>query len=127
MTEIGLPLEELVRRGAREIIQRVIEVEVQLRLEQYADVHLPEREILTAVGPVTVQVPKVRDRSGSGSAARFAEDGRAYRLASPTLRLSRASQPGPLQGRLRVWRPWSAARWRCPKPSAARASLALLS
>jgi putative transposase len=79
MTEVGLPLEELVRRGAREIIQRAIEAEVQLLLEQYDDVQLldgrravvrngtlPEREILTAVGPVTVQVPKVRDRSGSG-------------------------------------------------------------
>jgi len=79
MTEVGLPLEELVRRGAREIIQRAIEAEVQLLLEQYEDVQLldgrravvrngtlPEREILTAVGPVTVQVPKVRDRSGSG-------------------------------------------------------------
>jgi transposase-like protein len=48
-------------------------------LEQYSNVktidgrwavvrngYLPEREIVTAVGPVPVQVPKVRDRSGSG-------------------------------------------------------------
>jgi putative transposase len=28
--------------------------------------YLPQREILTAVGPVEVRVPKVRDRSGSG-------------------------------------------------------------
>jgi hypothetical protein len=28
--------------------------------------HLPEREITTALGPVPVKVPKVRDRSGSG-------------------------------------------------------------
>ena len=27
---------------------------------------LPEREIITAVGPVSIQVPKVRDHSGSG-------------------------------------------------------------
>ena len=27
---------------------------------------LPEREILTSVGPVAVEVPKVRDRSGAG-------------------------------------------------------------
>jgi transposase-like protein len=79
LAEVGLPLEELVRRGAREIIQRAIEAEVQLLLEQYEDVRLldgrravvrngtlPEREILTAVGPVPVQVPKVRDRSGAG-------------------------------------------------------------
>jgi putative transposase len=77
--EVGLPLEERVRRGARDILQRAIEVEVQTMLEGFASVslidgrravvrngYLPAREILTAVGPVEVQVPKVRDRSGSG-------------------------------------------------------------
>lgn len=29
--------------------------------------HLPEREILTGVGPVAVEVPKVRDRSGNST------------------------------------------------------------
>ncbi|KWN21991.1 hypothetical protein WT83_04770 [Burkholderia territorii] len=28
--------------------------------------YVPEREIVTAVGPVPVQVPKIHDRSGSG-------------------------------------------------------------
>ena len=28
--------------------------------------YLPEREVLTAAGPILVKVPKVRDRSGSG-------------------------------------------------------------
>ena len=28
--------------------------------------HLPEREILTGLGPMSVGIPKVRDRSGSG-------------------------------------------------------------
>jgi transposase-like protein len=28
--------------------------------------YLPEREVLTGVGPLAVKVPKVRDRSGSG-------------------------------------------------------------
>jgi transposase-like protein len=28
--------------------------------------HLPQREIMTGIGPVSVQVPKVRDRSGGG-------------------------------------------------------------
>jgi hypothetical protein len=67
---------------------------VQLLLEQYEDVQLldgrravvrngtlPEREILTAVGPVTVQVPPVRDRSGSGVKFNSA-------LAPPTMRRS---------------------------------------
>jgi transposase-like protein len=79
LAEIGLPLEELVRRGAREILQRAVEAEVEAFLEGFESVslldgrravvrngHLPEREILTAVGPVAVEVPKVRDRSGAG-------------------------------------------------------------
>jgi transposase-like protein len=81
---IGLPgidvsLDELVRRGARQVIQQVIELELAALLEQYANVrtlsgkkavvrngYLPERDVLTAAGPVSVKVPKVRDRSGTG-------------------------------------------------------------
>ena len=79
LAEVGLPLEELVRRGAREILQRAIEAEVEVLLEELAAVslidgrravvrngYLPAREILTTVGPVEVRVPKVRDRTGSG-------------------------------------------------------------
>ena len=79
LSEVGLPLEELVRRGARGILQKAMEAEVQELLEQFADVslidgrqavvrsgNLPAREILTTVGPVEVRVPKVRDRTGSG-------------------------------------------------------------
>ena len=74
-----VPLEELIRQGARQIIQQVVEAEMQVLLSSYAHVtttggqqvvvrngYQPERDILTAVGPVTVRVPKVRDRSGSG-------------------------------------------------------------
>lgn len=77
--EVGLPLEELVRRGARDLLQRAIEAEVEHLLDGFAGVslidgrravvrngYLPAREILTSVGPVEVQVPKVRDRCGSG-------------------------------------------------------------
>jgi len=79
LSEIGLPLEELIRRGARQIIQQAIEAEVQVLTSTYAHVtttagcqvvvrngYQPERNILTAVGPVEVRVPKVRDRSKSG-------------------------------------------------------------
>jgi transposase-like protein len=72
-------LDDLIQQGARRIIQQAIEVELAAMLEQYSNVksidgrravvrngYLPEREIVTAVGPVSVQVPKVRDRSGSG-------------------------------------------------------------
>jgi hypothetical protein len=70
--ELGLPLEELVRRGARDILRQAIEVEVQTVLDEYADVqlldgrqavvrngYLPKRELLTGIGPVEVQVPKI--------------------------------------------------------------------
>lgn len=79
LSEIGLGLDDIIRRGARDVIQQAIEAEFLQLLEQYANVktfrgcrtvvrngYLPERDVLTAVGPVTVKVPKVRDRSGSG-------------------------------------------------------------
>jgi len=77
--EISLPLEELIRQGARKIIQQAIEAEMRVLTSSYAHVittggqrvvvrngYQPERDILTAAGPVTVKMPKVRDRSGSG-------------------------------------------------------------
>lgn len=77
--EMGLNLDELVRQGAKQVIRQVIEAELAELLSSCANVttlkgkravvrngYLPEREILTAAGPITVQVPKVRDRSGSG-------------------------------------------------------------
>lgn len=79
LSEIGANLDDLIRRGARQVIQQAIEVELATLLEQYANVttlsgkralvrngYLPEREVLTGAGPVTVKVPKVRDRSGAG-------------------------------------------------------------
>ena len=79
LQEIGMSLDDVVRRGARQVIQQAIEAELAQLLEQYENVktlhgqravvrngYLPEREVLTGAGPVTVQVPKVRDRSGSG-------------------------------------------------------------
>ena len=78
-SEMGLSLEELIRSGARELIQKAIEVEVRELLADYENVkmlggqravvrngYLPERQVLTAVGPVDVRIPKVRDRSGGG-------------------------------------------------------------
>ena len=76
----GAPgLDDLIQQGAWRIIQQAIEAELAAMFEQYSNVktidgrravvrngYLPEREIVTAVGPVPVQVPKVRDRSGSG-------------------------------------------------------------
>ena len=73
------PLTELLRTGARQLIANAVEAELQNLLEQYADLrnekghmqvvrngYLPEREILTGLGPVKVKVPKVRDKSRQG-------------------------------------------------------------
>ncbi len=72
-------LSELVRQGARPIIAQAVEAELQEFLSQYQSLkddqgrqaivrngYLPERTITTGVGEVEIQVPKVRDRSGSG-------------------------------------------------------------
>ncbi len=77
--EAGAPLEELILQGARQIIQQAVEAEMRVLLSSYEHMatiggqrvvvrngYQPERNILTAVGPVGVRVPKVRDRSGSG-------------------------------------------------------------
>jgi putative transposase len=68
-----------LRRGARDLIEQAVEAELKQLLEPYANVtdlagrqavvrngFLPEREILTGLGPVAVRIPKVRDRSKSG-------------------------------------------------------------
>lgn len=71
-------LTELVREGARKIIAQALEAELQELLAKVAqdlpdgrmsvvrNGYLPERDILTGVGPVSVKVPKVRDRLGRG-------------------------------------------------------------
>jgi putative transposase len=72
-------LTELVRKGARQIIVQAVEAELAEFLTQYQSLkdsqgrqavvrngYLPERTIVTGVGEVEIQVPKVRDRSGSG-------------------------------------------------------------
>ena len=73
------PLSELLRSGARRLIAQAVEAELQMLLDQHADVrlsdgrqavvrngHLPEGTVQTGIGDVEVKVPKVRDRSGSG-------------------------------------------------------------
>jgi putative transposase len=76
---INDPLTDLLKRGARALIQQAVEAELQAFLGEYAKVtdlrgrqtvvrngYLPEREIVTGVGNVAVKIPKVRDRSGGG-------------------------------------------------------------
>lgn len=69
------PLTDLIREGARKLIEQAVEAELATFLAAFAKDrlddgrarlvrhgHLPEREILTGIGPVTVKVPRVRDR-----------------------------------------------------------------
>ncbi len=72
-------LTALLRQGARGLIEKAVEAELQGLLDQYENVtdlggrqavvrngYLPERDLLTGLGPVPVRIPKVRDRTGSG-------------------------------------------------------------
>jgi len=72
-------LSDLVRDGAQRIIRQAVEAELKGFLDAHGSErdsegrravvrngYLPEREVLTGVGPVRVQVPKTRDRAGEG-------------------------------------------------------------
>ncbi|MHB8742106.1 MAG: IS256 family transposase [Sulfuricaulis sp.] len=71
-------LTTLLREKARDLLRHAIEAEVSEFLSEHAatDAHgrrevvrngyQPEREILTGIGPVSVRLPKVRDRAGRG-------------------------------------------------------------
>ncbi|MGH8624384.1 MAG: transposase [Gammaproteobacteria bacterium] len=74
---LGMTLEDLLREGARDLIEKAVAMELSELLTgdesvrtlqgQQAVVrngYLPERELLTPIGPVGVRIPKVRDRSG---------------------------------------------------------------
>ena len=79
-------LTEILRNGARELLAKTVEAEaVADFLDQHADLrtqegqqrvvrhgHLPEREVMTGIGPVTVRQPRVRDRAAAaGDPARI--------------------------------------------------------
>ena len=70
-------LDELVREGARQLLQRALELEVAEVLGQFDSLrdetgrhrvvrngHLPPRTVLSGAGPLEVQQPRVRDRAG---------------------------------------------------------------
>ncbi len=73
-------LTELLRTGARRLIEAAVAAEFEECLSGFADErlpdgrrrvvrngHLPRREILTGIGAVQVEVPKLRSRSGSSA------------------------------------------------------------
>ena len=67
----------LLRSGARQLLEQAVEAELAVFMEQFSDRKLdngnaavvrngfhPERDIQTGIGPVRVQVPKVRAKDG---------------------------------------------------------------
>jgi hypothetical protein len=68
-------LTEILRGGARALLTQAVEAEVADFLHRHCDLktdagrrcvvrhgHLPEREIMTGIGPVGVRQPRIRDR-----------------------------------------------------------------
>ena len=77
--EVTDPLTELLRHGSIELIRLAVGVEFDRFLAEYEALlddagrrqvvrngYLPEREVQTGIGPVSVRVPRVRDRGDSG-------------------------------------------------------------
>jgi len=78
-------LTEVLRDGARALLTQAVEAEVSEFLAATADLktddgcrrvvrhgHLPERQIMTGIGPVAVRQPRVRDReAGADDPARI--------------------------------------------------------
>jgi len=77
--EVIDPLADLLRRGARGLTGRAVAEEFEVLLERHAKLrdgqgrqavvrngYLPSREIVTGIGPVSVRMPKARDRLGEG-------------------------------------------------------------
>lgn len=78
------PLTDLIRSGARRLIEQALEAELSGLLAQFSGEttleghtrivrhgHLPEREVMTGIGPVPVKVPRVRDRGQQAEKVRF--------------------------------------------------------
>jgi transposase-like protein len=74
------PLTAVLRNGARALLAQAVEAEASALLASHADKltedgrqrlvrhgHLPERAVMTGIGPVAVRCPRVRDRVGEGS------------------------------------------------------------
>ena len=78
------PLSDLIRSGARQLIEQAVEAELSALLSEFSNEttpegparivrhgHLPEREVMTGIGPIAVKVPRVRDRGPHAAKVRF--------------------------------------------------------
>jgi transposase-like protein len=110
-------LTELLRSGARRLIAQAVKAELETFLEKHAgrlfdgrravvrNGALPSRSVLTGIGNVEIQVPKVRDRSGGGAVFHST-------ILPPYLKRSRSVEE--LAPRHPVWvASWSPGNWSC--------------
>ena len=78
------PLTDLLRTGAQELLATAVRAEVSEFMKGHAHLlddegrqrlvrhgFLPEREVMTGIGKVAVQVPRVRDRGASADGAKI--------------------------------------------------------
>jgi transposase-like protein len=113
-------LTELLREGAQRLLQQAVQAELEEFLARHADRrdegeraavvrngHLPEREVLTGIGPVAVRVPKVRSRTResvvfrSGLVPPYVRKAKSVEAALPWLYL-RGISTGQMQEALSV-------------------------
>jgi transposase-like protein len=103
-------LTEVLRDGARALLTQAVEAEVSEFLAATADLktdegcrrvvphgHLPERQIMTGIGPVAVRQPRVRDREAGA-------DWRALLLDLKRRGLSMAPKVAVADGALGFWK-----------------------
>lgn len=99
------PSTDVLRQGARELLIMAVRAEVSEFIASHANLlddeghqrlvrqgFLPEREVMTGIGKVSVQVPRVRDRGANadGSKARFSSA-----LVPPYLRKAKSVEDLP--------------------------------
>ena len=78
------PLTDVLRQGARKLLAQAIEAEVESFLAQHRELrdeqgrarlvrngYLPEREVQTDIGPVSVKAPRVHNRAKEEEKLRF--------------------------------------------------------
>ena len=78
------PFTDVIRDGARKLIEQAIHAELATLMAAFSGVrledgrarlvrhgHLPEREVMTGIGPVLVKVPRVRDRGATDDKITF--------------------------------------------------------
>lgn len=91
------PLSEVLRKGARQLLEQALEAEIQGMMITYEhdrlatgknrlvrNGYMPERDVLTGIGTIPVRVPRVRDRGNGEESIIFHS-----RILPPYLRKAR--------------------------------------